>query len=107
MGNITMIAAIGKNGELGKKNTLIWHFKEDMQFFKEQTMGKPVAMGINTLRSLPKLLPGINIIYGLDGQSEKTLDYNLNNFKRILEFIKRLIVLKDNLIIWLLTKSIK
>ena len=58
MKNITMIAAVGKNLELGKNNDLIWHFKEDMQFFKEQTMGKPIIMGMKTLESLPKLLPG-------------------------------------------------
>ena len=56
--NITLIAAIGKNGELGKNNDLIWHFHEDMKFFKEQTMGKPMIMGRKTLESLPKLLPG-------------------------------------------------
>ena len=46
---------------------------------------------------LPKLLPGINIIYGLDGQSEKTLDCNLNNFKRILDsgnWVRRVFVRK-------------
>ena len=40
---------------------------------------------------------GINIIYGLDGQSEKTLDYNLNNFKRILDsgnWVRRVFVRK-------------
>ena len=58
MKNITMIAAIGKNRELGKDNNLIWPIKEDLKFFKEQTMGKPVAMGMRTLESLPKLLPG-------------------------------------------------
>lgn len=58
MKNITMIAAIGKNRELGKGNNLIWPIKEDLKFFKEQTMGKPVAMGMRTLESLPKLLPG-------------------------------------------------
>ena len=58
MKNITMIAAIGKNNELGKNNNLIWPIKEDLQFFKQQTMGKPVAMGMRTLESLPKLLPG-------------------------------------------------
>ena len=58
MKNITMIAAIGKNNELGKNNKLIWPIKEDLQFFKQQTMGKPVAMGMRTLESLPKLLPG-------------------------------------------------
>ena len=60
MENITMIAAIGKNNELGKNNNLIWRFKEDMQFFKEQTMGKPMAMGYKTFYSLRngKPLPG-------------------------------------------------
>ena len=58
MENISMIAAVGKNLELGRGNDLIWHFKEDMKFFREQTMGKPIVMGYNTLISLPKLLPG-------------------------------------------------
>ena len=60
MKNITMIAAIGKNNELGKNGDLIWRFKEDMQFFKEQTMSKPMAMGYNTFYSLRggKPLPG-------------------------------------------------
>jgi len=60
MKNITMIAAIGKNNELGKNNDLIWKFKEDMNFFKEQTMGKPMAMGYKTFYSLRegKPLPG-------------------------------------------------
>lgn len=56
--NITLIAAIGKNGELGKNNDLIWHFHDDMKFFREQTMGKSMIMGRKTLESLPKLLPG-------------------------------------------------
>ena len=38
MKNITMIAAVGRNLELGKDNDLIWHFKEDMKFFRDQTM---------------------------------------------------------------------
>ena len=60
MNNITMIAAIGKNNELGKNNDLIWRFKEDLNFFKEQTMGKPMAMGYKTFYSLRggKPLPG-------------------------------------------------
>lgn len=58
MNNITMIAAVGKNLELGRKNDLIWRFKEDMTFFREQTMGKPMVMGYNTFKSLPKVLPG-------------------------------------------------
>lgn len=58
MENLTIIACIGKNNELGKDNQLIWRFKEDMSFFKEQTMGKEIVMGTKTLQSLPHLLPG-------------------------------------------------
>ena len=58
MKNVTMIAAVGKNLELGRNNQLIWHFKGDMKFFKENTMGKPIIMGRNTFFSLPRLLPG-------------------------------------------------
>ena len=57
MSNITIIAAIGKNNELGKNNKLIWHVKEDLQFFKEKTINKSIVMGINTFKSLPKILP--------------------------------------------------
>lgn len=57
MRNITIIAAIGKNNELGKNNKLIWHIKEDLQFFKEKTINKSIVMGINTFKSLPKILP--------------------------------------------------
>lgn len=56
--SISIIAAIGKNNELGKNNDLIWHFKEDMKFFKETTMGGSVIMGRKTFESLPKALPG-------------------------------------------------
>ena len=54
---LTLIAAIGKNNELGKNNDLIWRFSEDMQFFRENTINKPILMGRKTLESLPKLLP--------------------------------------------------
>ena len=55
--SISMIAAVGKNNELGKNNDLIWHFKEDMQFFKATTTGATVVMGRKTFDSLPKALP--------------------------------------------------
>lgn len=58
MNSITLIAAIGKNRELGLDNDLIWKIPEDLKFFKENTMGKYIVMGMNTLSSLPKLLPG-------------------------------------------------
>lgn len=51
---LTIIAAIGKNNELGKNNDLIWHIKEDLNFFKAITEFNYIVMGRKTLESLPK-----------------------------------------------------
>ena len=67
--SVSMIAAVGKNLELGKNNNLIWHFKEDMKFFKDTTMGHTVVMGRKTFESLPKALPGRkNIVISSNAQ---------------------------------------
>ena len=56
--SFSLIACIGKNRELGKNNDLIFHFKEDMRFFRETTSGHVVVMGYNTWLSLNrKALP--------------------------------------------------
>lgn len=54
---ISIIAAIGKNNELGFKNQLIFNIKEDMQFFKTTTTGHPVVMGLKTYESIGHPLP--------------------------------------------------
>ena len=59
---ISMIAAVGKNLELGKNNNLIWHIPADMKFFKKTTMGHIVVMGRKTYESIPGGLPGREII---------------------------------------------
>ncbi len=55
---ISIIAAIGKNRELGVNNNLIWHIPEDLKYFKDTTMNKIIVMGYKTYKSLPGLLPG-------------------------------------------------
>ncbi len=54
---ISMIAAVGKNYELGKGNDLIWHLKDDMKFFRSTTAGHTIIMGRKTFESLGGLLP--------------------------------------------------
>jgi len=54
---ISIIAAIGKNGELGKNNSLIWKLPKDLQFFKDTTSNHKVIMGYNTFISIGKALP--------------------------------------------------
>ena len=60
---ISLIAAIGKNRELGKDNKLLWHIPEDLKRFKKITLGHPVIMGRKTFESIGKPLPNrLNII---------------------------------------------
>ena len=54
---LSIIAAIGKNNELGKGNMLLWHLPADMKFFRETTKGHGIIMGRKTFESLPGLLP--------------------------------------------------
>lgn len=56
--SFSLIAAIGKNNELGKKGGLCFNIPGDLKFFKETTIGFPIFMGFNTWKSLPKKLPG-------------------------------------------------
>lgn len=50
---IHIIAALGRNRELGKGNDLLWKIPEDLKRFKELTKGHPVIMGRKTYESLP------------------------------------------------------
>lgn len=54
---ISLIAAIGKNNELGKGNTLLWHMPADMKYFRETTLLHPVVMGRKTFESIGRPLP--------------------------------------------------
>ncbi len=57
--NIAIIAAVGRNGAIGRHNRLPWAIPEDMAHFKALTMGHPIIMGRKTYESLPHgALPG-------------------------------------------------
>lgn len=49
---LSLIVAMDKNNLIGKDNELPWHYKEDLQYFKEVTSGKKVIMGKNTFLSI-------------------------------------------------------
>ncbi len=55
---ISIIAAIGNNNEIGKKNDLLWNMPLDMKHFKTTTAGHPVIMGQKTFESLGKNADG-------------------------------------------------
>ena len=71
---LSIIAAIGKNGELGKDNKLLWNLPADMKHFREMTSGHAIIMGRKTYESIGRPLPNRrNIVitrdnsYMLDG----------------------------------------
>lgn len=59
---ISIIAAVGKNLELGRKNELIWKIRDDMKYFREVTSYHTVIVGLNTYGSFPDGLPNRNMI---------------------------------------------
>ncbi|OIO69419.1 MAG: type 3 dihydrofolate reductase [Zetaproteobacteria bacterium CG12_big_fil_rev_8_21_14_0_65_55_1124] len=55
---ISLIAAMDEERLIGASNSLPWRLPADMQWFRRQTMGKPILMGRNTFASIGKPLPG-------------------------------------------------
>jgi len=55
---ISIIAALGRNRELGYKNELLWRIPDDLKRFKNLTMGHAIIMGGNTFLSIGTTLPG-------------------------------------------------
>ncbi len=58
---LSLIAAVARNGAIGKDNELLWHEAEDKKHLRRITMGCPVIMGRKTWDSLParfRPLPG-------------------------------------------------
>lgn len=47
-----LIAAIGKNGELGKDDYMPWHYPEDLKRFMRVTSGHTVVMGRKTFEGM-------------------------------------------------------
>ena len=73
---ISMIAAMTEERVIGIKNTLPWKLPNDMKWFRQNTMGKPIVMGRRTFESIGRPLPGrTNIVisrnprYPADGVS--------------------------------------
>lgn len=51
--DLKIIVAVGRNGEIGQDNSLIWHLRDDLRRFRRLTVGNTVVMGRKTFESLP------------------------------------------------------
>ncbi len=118
---INLIVAIGKNNLIGKDNDLPWHYKEDLQYFKQTTLNKTVVMGLNTFYSIfgrtNKLLPnrkmvvatwdksfsyeGVEVIYDLEKYLQETKEDvfiigGCQIYKASLKYVDRLYITHVN-----------
>lgn len=64
---VSMIVAMATNRVIGRDNKLPWYLPNDLKYFKQVTMGKPILMGRKTFESIGKPLPGrCNIVMTRD-----------------------------------------
>ena len=94
---VAMIAAVDINNGIGYNNNLLFNCKEDMQHFRNVTLGKTIVMGRKTAESLPRgFLPHRNNLilssgskqqYDIDGYFVKTTNESIeditHNYKDI------------------------
>ncbi|MGC4941040.1 dihydrofolate reductase [Kribbella sp. DT2] len=56
--SVVLIAAVGRNGVIGRDNDLPWRIREDLLHFKQLTLGHTLVMGRKTYDSIGRPLPG-------------------------------------------------
>ena len=59
---IALVAAVARNGVIGRDNALPWRLPGDMRHFRSITDGKPVLLGRKTWQSIGRPLPGRFVI---------------------------------------------
>lgn len=58
MAQLALIAAVARNGVIGRDNQLPWRLPDELKHFKALTLGHPIVMGRKTWESLGRPLPG-------------------------------------------------
>jgi|TARA_B110000858_G_scaffold186996_1_gene230788 dihydrofolate reductase len=75
---VTLIAAVSKNGIIGKNDRLPWRLSFDMKWFKMHTFDSAIIMGRKTFESIKNPLAGrLNIV--LSRRNEIRLEPSPNN----------------------------
>jgi dihydrofolate reductase len=90
MARISIIAAIGKNRELGKGGELVWRIPDDLRRFKSLTTGHPIIMGRKTFDSIGRALPErTNIVVTRDEAWQKGGAFKASSIEQALELAKQ------------------
>ena len=75
---VILTAAVTIDGYIARHNLEKVEWSKDLSLFKKQTMGSPVIMGSNTLKTISSELDGRDIILvGRNDEPEATLKKNI------------------------------
>ena len=62
MKRATILAAVDNNMGIAKAGAMAWRCPEDLRRFRERTLGNVVVMGRKTFQTLPRGLPGRDVV---------------------------------------------
>lgn len=88
---MNIIVAVDKNWAIGYQNKLLVSIPADMRFFRDETGGKVIIMGKNTLESFPNGKPlkdRVNIVIALEKDYEVPGAIVVNSIEEALEAVK-------------------
>lgn len=55
--DVTMVAAVARNGVIGRDEDVPWHLPDDLRRFRAMTMGHTLVMGRRTFEAIGRPLP--------------------------------------------------
>lgn len=86
--SISLIYAADKNNGIGFENKLLFKIPQDMEWFKLQTIGKPIVFGRKTFESIGRPLPNrANIILTRDPSFEREFIITANSVEEVVDAI--------------------
>jgi len=86
---VSMIVAYGKNYQIGKDNSLLWHIPEDLKNFKKFTNGHHILMGRKTFDSIGFPLPNrTSVVLSKNNFSHEGV-HTFEEIQDALEFCKK------------------
>ncbi|MDQ3820095.1 MAG: dihydrofolate reductase [Acidobacteriota bacterium] len=69
--SIIGIVAVDRQGAIGRRGSIPWHYSSDLKFFKQQTVGHACVMGYRTWLTIGKPLPErLNIVMSRSAEVE-------------------------------------
>lgn len=86
---ITLIWCEDKNTGIGINNSIPWHIKEDLEFFKKTTLNHPIIMGRKTFESIGKPLKNRKNIIITRNKNYKVEDSSVEIYNDVNEVLKR------------------